>query len=61
MKIRPLTYWRWREGMKLLSSSSLFLQALQLEAVLVLMEAKCSCRLAMECNLFPLQLTADRI
>jgi len=61
MKIRPLTYWRWREGMKLLSNSSLFLQALQLEALLVHLEANCSCRLVMECNLFPLQLMEDRI
>ena len=47
--------------MKLLSNSSLFLQALQLEALLVHLEANCSCRLVMECNLFPLQLMEDRI
>jgi len=50
MKIRPPTYWRWKEGMRLLSNSSLFLQAQQLAALAILMEAKFLCRQVMECK-----------
>jgi len=50
MKTRPPIYWRWKEGMRLLSNSSLSLQAQQLEVLAILMEAKFLCRQIMECK-----------